>query len=207
MTISLCVFAKNESNCIGNMIASVKDHIDEVVLVDTGSNDLTYITASCAVPVGIPFRKYNIGFTNFGEIRTITAHLAQMDWVLMLDADETLSNPEKLADVITASEVSKINAWSFSRFRWLDLEMTQQTELEAFPDPQVRFFRNDKSFVWKRELHEYFHGATVYHADLGPSINHFHDVYKTSEKKAERKEQYERLAAIAGVTPEGGHAL
>lgn len=205
MTISLCTFVKNEENCIAHMIESVQNYVDEIIVVDTGSIDKTIeIAMACAIK---PFAIHRMPFTNFGDIRTKCSHLATKDWILMLDADETLSNPERLKDCIEHANVSKIDAYSFSRFRWLDLEMTKQTELEAFPDPQVRFYRNNKAFEWKRELHEYFHGAAVFHANLGPSINHFHDVFKSPERLAERKKLYEELAVKAGVTVEGGHVL
>lgn len=194
--ISLCSFVKDEIAALPNMIASVKDYVQDIVIVDTGSTDGTLEYAK-----SITDRVYQVGFTDFGKIRTLTAHLASQSWVLMLDADETLSNPESLK-ILTGGGY---DAYAFPRKRWLDLEMKDQTELEAYPDWQVRLFRNNKSYIWKRELHEYFHGAAVYHADLGPSINHFHDVWKTPERKIERAEQYFRLAELAGVSPEGGH--
>lgn len=204
--ISLCTFVKNEILALPNMISSIKDHVDEIVIVDTGSTDGTLEYAR-----SITSRVYEVNFTDFGKIRTLTAHLAAGDWVLMLDADETLSNADQLKyimkDVRGCPVPAGTRAVAFPRKRWLDLAMTQQTELEAYPDWQVRFFENQKSYVWKRELHEYFHGAAVYHMEQGPVINHFHDVFKTPEKLVTRQEQYEQLAKLAGVTVEGGHEI
>lgn len=197
--ISLCTFVKNERDCLPHMLSSIEDYVSEIIVVDTGSTDGTQDCARCFTD-----QVYEIGFTDFGKIRTITAHLASQPWVLMLDADETISRPDLLASL---ANQTMTNAYAFPRRRWLDLDMKQQTELEAYPDWQVRFFRNTKSFVWKRELHEFFHGTAVLNYKDGPIIEHFHDVWKTPEKLIERKKQYEYLANIAGITVEGGHEL
>lgn len=198
MTISLCTFVKNEAHCLEHMLAPLKDYVQEIIVVDTGSTDDTLTVAR-----RLATRIYQIGFSNFGAIRTLTAHLAREPWVLMLDADETLSHPERLASLI-ASEKSE--AYAFSRKRWLDLAMTQQTELEAYPDYQVRLFKNNPNYQFKRELHEFFDGTAVVNtSEL--EINHFHDVFKSDEALKSRRELYEKLAAQAKVTIEGGHEV
>lgn len=197
--ISLCTFVKNERDALPYMLSSVEDYVSEIIVVDTGSTDGTQECARCFTD-----RVYEIGFTDFGKIRTITAHLASQPWVLMLDADETISHPELLSNL---TNQTLTNAYAFPRRRWLDLEMTKQTELEAYPDWQVRFFRNTKNYIWKRELHEFFHGTAVLNYKDGPIIEHFHDVWKTPQRLLERKEQYSLLAQKAKVTVEGGHEL
>ena len=37
--ISLCMICKNEEKTIGNALKSVKDIVDEIIVVDTGSTD------------------------------------------------------------------------------------------------------------------------------------------------------------------------
>ena len=199
-TISLCTFVKNEAHCIGNMIRSVDGLVSEIVLVDTGSTDGTIEAAIQAA--SCPVRVYHIKFTNFGEIRTITSHLARGDYVLMLDADEELSGSEHLLRLIALGH----DAYAFPRRRWADLDKTRQVEIEAYPDLQVRFYKNNTDYVWRRELHEYFDGASVTEAE-GPVIEHFHDVHKDAARLEERRAQYEQLAKIAGVTIEGGYEL
>lgn len=197
--ITLATFVRNEGNCLSYMLSSVKDYVSEIVVVDTGSTDNTIEIARCFTD-----KIYQVGFTDFGKIRTLTAHLASQPWVVMLDADETISRPDLLADL---TNQTMTNAYAFPRRRWLDLDMKQQAELEAYPDWQVRFFRNTKNFVWKRELHEFFHGTAVLNYKDGPIVEHFHDVWKTPEQLALRRELYTRLASKAGVTVEGGHEL
>ena len=41
ITISLCMIVKNEKDTLGRCLESVKDIVDEIVIVDTGSSDET----------------------------------------------------------------------------------------------------------------------------------------------------------------------
>lgn len=195
--ISLCSFVRNEEDCVANMIESVRDFVQEIIIVDTGSTDKTIDICR-----GYGARIYQVGFTDFGSIRTLTAHLATKEYCLMLDADETLSDPYILRNLVALGRA----AYALPRKRWLDLEMTDQTERDAYPDLQVRFFKNNKDYIFRRELHEEFHGAAVSQVSH-PCINHFHDVYKNFQRKQERLDLYTRLSRIAGVSIEGGKKL
>ena len=192
--ISLCTFVKNEAHCIEHMLNSAIKFVDEIVVVDTGSTDATLTIAKA-----YDARIYQVGFTDFASIRTLTAHLATEPWVLMLDADETITEADQLRKLVMLHEN---DAYAFPRKRWLDLEMTQQTEIEAYPDYQVRLFRNDVSYIWQRELHEFFHGAKVTHVDDGPILHHFQDVFKDADKNQIRKELYRELAKKITCAPE-----
>lgn len=197
--IGLCTFVKNEAHCIKHMVGSVAPYISEWVVLDTGSTDGTQ---KLCREMGA--RVYETGFIDFGKARTLAAHLCRKPWVLMLDADETLTGANRLKDII---KTYRSFAYGIPRRRWLDLKMTQQTEMEAYPDLQVRLFANDPAFRWCRELHEYFDGAPVEdleEAEFGVRINHFQDVFKDNKANQIRRELYEKLAKKAGVTVDGG---
>ena len=40
-TISLCMIVRNEENVLARCLESVKDVVDEIIIVDTGSTDRT----------------------------------------------------------------------------------------------------------------------------------------------------------------------
>jgi hypothetical protein len=212
-TISLCTFVGDEPKALDFMLNNTVNLVDEVVLVYTNPSVKAFANFKeffsnrfFAQSKSIPFRFYHIGFTSFGNIRTLTAHLASMEWVLMLDADETtdIQYKETLLGLILAYPL--VQAFGFPRKRWADLEGHVQIEVEAYPDWQVRLFKNKKEFSFKRELHEYFDGAAVHNLNTKSiHINHFHDVFKTPEQLLARKELYQNLAGTAGVTVEGGH--
>jgi len=208
-TISLCTFIKNEEHCIEHMFKSVLGWVDEVVVLDTGSTD-----RSVEICKDYDARVYEVGFSDFGKIRTLSAHLGSCDWILMLDADETLSYPDKLQDVLKLTDVfddektKPVEAIGLPRKRWLDLEMTEQVELEAYPDLQVRLFQNYSHFGFRRALHEEFYGGAVTPVlEDGPVINHFQDVFKDEIANKVRRELYEKLAPAAGVRIDGGKPI
>ncbi|MEM7649396.1 MAG: glycosyltransferase, partial [Cyanobacteria bacterium P01_A01_bin.70] len=45
MTISLCMIVKDEADNLPRCLASVKDYVDEMVVLDTGSQDDTIAIA------------------------------------------------------------------------------------------------------------------------------------------------------------------
>jgi len=90
MKLSLAMIVKNEAQNLGPCLDSVKDLVDEMVVVDTGSVDKTMeIAASYGA------RVEQFSWTgNFAEARNKSLSLCTGDWVLVLDADEMLNIEE-----------------------------------------------------------------------------------------------------------------
>jgi tetratricopeptide (TPR) repeat protein len=84
--LSLAMIVKNEEAMLGGCLASVRDVVDEIVVVDTGSSDRTAEIARefGAVIVDFPW----IG--DFAAARNAGLARVTGDWVLILDADERL---------------------------------------------------------------------------------------------------------------------
>jgi len=186
LPISLVIFTKDSESYIENVIKSVNDYVFETVIIDTGSSDNTV-----KVCQGYTDRIYKVGFSDFGNIRTMSAHLARQPWVLGLDSDEIVSNPEGLKELVFNDAV---DAWGIPRRRWADLEMKNQVELDAYPDTQWRLFRNNTDFKYIGRVHESFEGCKKKKVvENGLHIEHFQDVYKSGEKLEERNAWYKEL--------------
>ncbi|MBW2569660.1 MAG: tetratricopeptide repeat protein [Deltaproteobacteria bacterium] len=84
--ISLCMIVKDEEKCLPGCLDSVKDHVDEMIVVDTGSTDRTVeIARSYGARVyHHPWEK------NFSKHRNQSISYATGDWILIMDADEEL---------------------------------------------------------------------------------------------------------------------
>lgn len=84
--LSLCMIVRNEIDCLQRCIDSVKDIVDEIVIVDTGSTDGTLGLA----------KKYASKMTqiawidDFSHARNISIEMATGDWILSMDADSYL---------------------------------------------------------------------------------------------------------------------
>lgn len=209
LPISLCTFVKNEEGNLRDCLESVRPIVSEIVVVDTGSTDGTVELAKKYTD-----RVYQVQFSDFGSIRTLTAHLATQPWVLMLDADERLAFQDwpLLAELIDQPVGVKgddmeltedgqviIDSWALPRKRWADPWMRKQVDVEAYPDWQVRLFRNHTNrpkIKFVRRVHERVSGCIRTEQSIdGPVIHHFQNVQKDQERLAERQSQYTVLQA------------
>lgn len=84
--LSLCMIVKNEEKNLSACLDSVKDVVDEMVVMDTGSSDRTL---EIAQSYGAKVPRFT--WTNhFSEARNVALTHVTGDWVLVLDADEAL---------------------------------------------------------------------------------------------------------------------
>jgi tetratricopeptide (TPR) repeat protein len=96
--ISLCMIVKNEEENLARCLNSIKDVVDEIIIVDTGSTDSTIEIA----------KRYNAKIyyhtweNSFSKARNYSLKYATCDWILILDADEEADKDDahKLKDVI-----------------------------------------------------------------------------------------------------------
>ncbi|WP_420070670.1 glycosyltransferase [Syntrophus gentianae] len=87
-TLSLCMIVKNEEKYLAKCLKSIRDVVDEMIIVDTGSTDKT-------ADIGRVFGAKIFDFPWTGDFSAARNHsLAQAtgDWILILDADEVISS-------------------------------------------------------------------------------------------------------------------
>ncbi len=84
--LSLSMIVRNEEHCLADCLLSVKDFVDEIVILDTGSTDLTV-----AIAKDFGARVEHLAWPgDFAPARNSALQYVQGDWVLVLDADEQL---------------------------------------------------------------------------------------------------------------------
>ncbi|MDE6896493.1 MAG: glycosyltransferase family 2 protein, partial [Lachnospiraceae bacterium] len=86
VTISLCMIVKNEEAVLGRCLDSVKDAVDEIIIVDTGSSDRTKEIAAEYTDKIYDFEWVN----DFSAARNEAFSKAEMDYCMWLDADDIL---------------------------------------------------------------------------------------------------------------------
>ena len=89
-SVSLCIIVKNEKNHLARCLRSVKAVVDEIILVDTGSSDETKDIARVFGAQVYDF----LWVDDFSKARNFSLTKASGDWILVLDADETISNKD-----------------------------------------------------------------------------------------------------------------
>ena len=90
MPISLCMLTKNEEKTLARAINSVKDAVDEIIIVDTGSKDKTKQIAETFTNKIYDF-EWN---DNFADARNFSISKATKEWILVFDADETIKKED-----------------------------------------------------------------------------------------------------------------
>lgn len=94
--LSVCIPTKNNSDTIERCLESADGLADEIVVLDSDSTDGT---RDICRQYGAEIRDHD--FTGFAALRRALLDAASNDWVLLLDADEALSD-ELVAELETA---------------------------------------------------------------------------------------------------------
>ena len=141
-TVSLCMIARDEEAFIGKAIKSVLALVDEIIVVDTGSQDNTRIIAE-----GYGARVVDYAWhDDFAAARNAALAAATSDWILVLDCDEQLQSVRPvefqrlLADPgLVGYRVRMIGAHSDER---------------PTPFPAIRLFRRHQDIGYRYPVHE-----------------------------------------------------
>ncbi|WP_139996969.1 glycosyltransferase [Paenibacillus paridis] len=87
-TLSIVMIVRNEEKVLGRCLESIKNLVDEIIVVDTGSKDTT---KEIATSFGAKIYDYEWN-DSFSDARNYALEQATSDWNLVLDSDEYLSN-------------------------------------------------------------------------------------------------------------------
>lgn len=134
--ISLCMIVRDEEGNLAGCLLPVKDVFDEIVVVDTGSQDKT---TEIARRLGAKVHQFPWE-DDFAEARNVSLQYATGDWIFWMDADDRLARGEaiKLKRLAKSSPPD-----SYFLCRVVSTENGMKTEffqLRLFPKlPGVRF--------------------------------------------------------------------
>jgi tetratricopeptide (TPR) repeat protein len=140
MKLSLCMIVKNEAATLAKCLNSVTGVVDEMIILDTGSSDRT---PDIAEEFGA--KVYHFQWCNdFSAARNAALKYVTGDWVLVLDADETLTPNivPQIKSVMENEEYLLINL------------VRQEVGAEQSPYSLVsRLFRNHPQIQFQRPYH------------------------------------------------------
>ncbi len=138
VTVAASLIVKNEERFLPGCLESLRGRVDEIVVVDTGSQD-----ASPRIAAEFGARVQNSPWTgDFYDARNAGLEAVQSDWVLYIDADERLGLPDGgvVADYVAPAALAQ-----FVRFR----PKTGYTRYR-----EARLFRNDPRLRFAGQIHE-----------------------------------------------------
>ncbi len=144
--LSLTMIVKNEAAALGRCLASVRDLVDEIVVVDTGSTDNT---REIARQYGA--RVFDFPWCDsFAAARNESIRHASGQWLLWLDADEYLddANRGKLRNLL--ADLGNDN----TAYVMKCVCVSGQASSTATNVDHVRLFRNHPAIRWDYRVHE-----------------------------------------------------
>lgn len=113
MTVALVMMVRDEAEILPRALESVRGLIDSWTVMDTGSVDGTPEVAS-GLLAGIPGVMVSAPWEGFGPGRTRALEYARntADWVLMLDADQTVSYHPDLNEWLATDPDPGVGVWT-----------------------------------------------------------------------------------------------
>ncbi|KAA1194585.1 glycosyltransferase family 2 protein [Pseudohalioglobus sediminis] len=160
-TLSLCMIVKNESFFLRDCLRQAADHVDEIVVVDTGSSDDTRAIASEFTGQVFDYAWHD----DFAAARNHALSQASGDWIIVLDADEVIA-PD---DWLTLRELIRdpdYDAYFLVQYNYsvepLDRNWVPISEPTPYtrhyrgyrPNPIARLFRNCEDIRYQGRVHE-----------------------------------------------------
>src|SRR5438105_2228446 len=161
MGISLCMIVKNEEDWVERAVQSVRSIVDEVIIVDTGSTDSTPARIQPIADKSLTFQWKD----SFAKARNVSLAEAGEPWILVLDADETIS-PKDLPVIVKATKSKSAYGYHLTQRNYVignqvvgwspnpgDYE--EGAPYAGFVDnPLIRLFRNTPEIRFHGAVHE-----------------------------------------------------
>jgi len=145
LRLSLCMIVRDEEEMLPRCLAAAAPAVDEIIVVDTGSQDRT-------VEIAREFGATVIEFAwtgSFSDARNISFEAASGDWLMFLDADEVL-----VADDVEKLQALRTHTWR-EAFYFVETNFTGDIgDGTAVTHNALRMFRNRPEYRFEGRLHE-----------------------------------------------------
>lgn len=195
MKLSLCMIVRDEEDTLKRCLTCVKDVVDEIIIVDTGSTDKTKEIASEFTDKIYDFKWVN----DFSKARNYSFSKATGDYLMWLDADDVIDkkNIEKLIKIKELLNGS------------VDVIMANYTVgFDDNDNPTFSYFRerivkNSKKYRWVSPIHEVIiTSGNIIYSDLniehrkihatpaGRNLKIFEEMIKRGQNLDSRQQYY-----------------
>src|SRR3989344_5286288 len=158
--LSLCMIVRDEEKDLEACLKAIKDHVDEIVIVDTGSKDKT-------VEIAMKFTSKVFHFEwcdDFSAARNESLKHATGDWILVLDADEKISKKD-LEEIRKLIQNKDVDGYALQQRNYIDQkglgwqpvsDYTEEAQGHTgyFVSPLCRLFKNKSEYCFRNIIHE-----------------------------------------------------
>ena len=147
ITISLCMIVKNEELVLERCLESIKDLMDEIIIIDTGSNDSTKEIAFRYTDKVYDFEWVD----DFAAARNESFSHATMDYIYVADADEVLDDENrKRFRILKEALLPEIDIVQMYYRNQLDNGTAYNFDKEYRP----KLYKRLRKFEWTEPVHE-----------------------------------------------------
>lgn len=177
MLISACMIVKNEEGMLRRTLPVLKNSVDEIILVDTGSSDNT---VKIAEENGAKIFNFK-WIDNFSAARNESLKHAKSDWIIWIDADEMI----KKEDWIVLKDFLKTADKDAYCLEIRECKPGTYNYDDTYT--RVKILRNNKGIHFERAFNEQVHskdGASI----TGPIIPNVHIYHWGARLEKDAKE-------------------
>lgn len=150
-TLSVAMIVKNEAQDLRDCLDTVKDWVDEIVILDSGSTDET---PQIAAEYSAKFYT-NTDWQGFGKQRQLAQQYVTSDYVLWLDADERVTDELKNAILQAVEKNEKNTVYQIGRLS--EVFGKQIHHSGWYPDYVVRLYPTKLANYGDELVHEKVH--------------------------------------------------
>lgn len=167
------MIVKNEEDTIGRCLTSIHDLMDEIIIVDTGSNDKTKRIASQFTDKIYDYKWAD----HFSSARNYSFGFATKQYTLWLDADDVINTQNRmLLKQLKGNLRQNINSVTMKY-----LVNPDSLNNPSFIMKRNRLVKTNCQFKWNGAVHEYLEvNGPIFHSDI--SIHHVKDRTDTSKR-------------------------
>ena len=146
-TISLCMIVKNEEEVLARCLDSVKNIVDEIIIVDTGSKDKTKEIAAKYTDKIYDFEWID----DFAAARNFSFSKGTCEWLMWLDADDIIT--EKNQEILLSFKKRLYLIEQDCIITKYETTFDENENLE-YGSLRERFVRKNKNPKWVGRIHE-----------------------------------------------------
>ncbi len=185
MKFSLCMIVKNEAAVLKNCLDCLSDIMDEMIIVDTGSEDDTKKIAQSYTPYVYDYAWHD----DFAAARNFAFSKATGDYIYSADADEVLDEENRTK--FKALKRAMLPEVEIVQMIYVTEQMNHPTE-NFTRDRRPKLFKRLREFTWIEPIHETINiSPIVFDSDIEilhrPQGNHSSRDFHVFEKIIEEK--------------------
>lgn len=197
LKISACYIVKNEAKNLAKSIKSLKNQVNEIVVVDTGSTDNTIVVAR-----KLGARVYNFPWQDdFSKVRNFALSKAKGDWLILLDTDEYFTAK-------TAGNIRQVIRQAKQADGLLIQMVNYDVDKAEIQDYfyQLRIVRNQQGLHYEGKIHEELKLSE------GKSMNFFRippemlEIYHTGYASSVSRQKLERNLKLLQQAVDNGQS-